>query len=160
PITGVAQGPDGIFDVTTAKGRYRARKVVLAIGTRGSPRKLGVDGEHAPRVRYQMTDPDTVRGKHVLIVGGGDSAVESAMSAADVPGTTVTISYRKDSFGRIKPRNKTRLDDYAKQGRVTLILESTVTKISTRAVSIKAKDSTIEIENDAIFAMLGAEPPT
>jgi thioredoxin reductase len=160
PVKDLKRGADGIFDVTTEKGKYRARHVVLAVGTRGSPRKLGVEGEVAGRVYYQLTEPDEMRNKRVLIVGGGDSAVEGAMSLADVPGTTVTISYRKDSFGRIKPRNKTRLDAYERDGKVKVILESEVKMILAGEVLLTTKNGMRSVPNDVVFAMLGAEPPT
>jgi putative YpdA family bacillithiol system oxidoreductase len=160
PVQDVKKAEDGAFDVATERGRYRARAVVLATGTRGSPRKLGVPGEAEPRVRYQLTEPEEMRGKHVLIVGGGDSAVEAAMSCADAPGTTVTLSYRKDGFGRIKPRNKARLDEYASEGKVQVVLESEVKAIGAGDVMLKVKDEIRAIPNDFIFAMLGAEPPT
>lgn len=149
------------FEVTTAKGKYRARRVVLATGNRGAPRKLGVKGEASPRVQYTLTEPEECKGKHVLIVGGGDSAVEAAMSVADVEGTHVTISYRKDSFGRIKARNKTRLEEYEKAGRVEVILKSSVSKLDDGKATLSIEGGPErELANDQIFALLGAEPPT
>ncbi|MFO0729208.1 MAG: NAD(P)-binding domain-containing protein [Myxococcota bacterium] len=159
-VSDVQRQADGSFEVTTVKGKYRAKKVVLATGTRGSPRKLDVEGEVEPRVQYLLTEPGDYRGKHCLVVGGGDSAVEGAMSLADVPGTTVTISYRKDSFGRIKPRNKTRLDEMTAAGKVTVIFDSAVKAIKPSTVVIKTKEGNKEIKNDNVFAMLGGEPPT
>src|SRR6185369_1162798 len=101
-----------VFTVTTANSIVRALKVVMSPGTRGSPRKLGTPGQELEKVRYMLVDPDDHKQQHVMVVGGGDSAVECAMSLADQPGNTVTISYRKEEFGRIKPRNKERLDGY------------------------------------------------
>lgn len=160
PVEDVQRQADGTFEVTTAKGKYQARAVVLATGTRGAPRKLDVPGEVEPRVQYALTEPGDFRGKACLVVGGGDSAVEAAMSLADVPGTTVTLSYRKDSFGRIKARNKSRLEEYSAAGKCTVILESSVKAIGPGQLTLKTKDGSKEIPNDQIFAMLGAEPPT
>lgn len=159
PVSSVEQGPDGIFDVTTSKGKYRARRVILATGTRGSPRKLGVPGEDESRVAYALTDPEPYRGMHVLVVGGGDSAVEGAMSLADF-GAVVTLSYRRDKFGRIKGGNRTRIAEYAEAGKVQVIMESNVTRIDPGSVTLKIGDQERTIQNDFTFAMLGAEPPT
>jgi thioredoxin reductase/NAD-dependent dihydropyrimidine dehydrogenase PreA subunit len=159
-VEDVQKAADGLFDVKTNQGKYRAKFVVLATGARGTPRKLECPGESEPRVKYQLTEPDHFRGKHCLVVGGGDSAVEAAMSLADAPNTTVTLSYRKDSFGRIKPRNKTRLEEYGKAGRVKIVLESSVKKIDEKTVELKCKDGMKTIPNEQIFALLGGEPPT
>jgi putative YpdA family bacillithiol system oxidoreductase len=159
-VTDVQRATDGVFDVTTAKGKFRSRAVVLATGTRGSPRKIECPGEEEPRVQYALTEPAEFRGKHCLVIGGGDSAVEGAMSLADIPGTTVTLSYRKDSFGRIKPRNKTRIDEYAASGKVTVIFESSVKAVEPGKVTLKAKQGPVTLRNDQVFAMLGGEPPT
>jgi thioredoxin reductase/NAD-dependent dihydropyrimidine dehydrogenase PreA subunit len=159
-VTGVA-AKDGGFSVTTKKGAHAAAYVILATGTRGSPRKIGVAGEAEPRVRYTLTDPGELADQHVLIVGGGDSAVEAAMSVADVEHTTVTISYRKDSFGRIKARNKSRLEEYEKSGKVTVVLSSQVTAIGNGSVDLTIDGGEKRtIINQAVFALLGAEPPT
>jgi putative YpdA family bacillithiol system oxidoreductase len=159
PVSSVKRAADGIFDVETSKGKYRARRVVLAVGTRGSPRKLGVAGEDESRVAYTLTDPEPYAKKHVMVVGGGDSAVEAAMSLADF-GATVTLSYRKDSFGRIKGGNKTRLAEYEASKKVVVELESSVKKIDPGTVVLKTKSGEQQLQNDFIFAMLGGEPPT
>ena len=159
-VTGIA-AKDGGFVVTTKKGSHPGAYVMFATGTRGAPRKIGVAGEVEPRVRYTLTDPQELADQHVLVVGGGDSAVEAAMSIADVRHTTVTLSYRKDSFGRIKTRNKTRLDEYQKAGRVTVILSSQVTAIGNANVELAVDGGEKRtIINQSIFALLGAEPPT
>jgi thioredoxin reductase (NADPH) len=150
-----------LFDVRTANGSYRARRVVLATGNRGAPRRLGVPGEREPRVSYVLTEPEEFAGRHVLVVGGGDSAVEAAMSLADVPGTKITLSYRRDSFGRIKARNKSRLDEMTASGKIEVILKSKVIRLEERAVALDVEGGEPRtIENDVIFALLGAEPPT
>ena len=98
------------FVVKTTRGSYRCRSVLLAIGRRGTPRKLDVPGEELPKVVYRLVDPEQYRGQHVLVVGGGDSALEAAASIAEEPGTTVTLSYRGEAFGRAKPKNRLRVD--------------------------------------------------
>jgi thioredoxin reductase (NADPH) len=159
PVESIVRATDGNFDVKTAKGSYRARRVVLAVGTRGNPRKLGVEGEDPSRVAYTLTDPEPHAKKHVLVVGGGDSAVEAAMSLVDF-GATATISYRKDSFGRIKGGNRARLDEYQAKKKVEVILESNVKRIEPGSVVLKTKEGERTLKNDFIFAMLGGEPPT
>ncbi|MCB9652122.1 MAG: NAD(P)-binding domain-containing protein [Deltaproteobacteria bacterium] len=158
-VTAVTKGADGNFDITSDRGQYRAQRVVLAMGNRGMPRRLGVEGETEPRVEYALTDPEPYDGKHVLVVGGGDSAVEAAMSLADF-GAHVALSYRRDSFGRIKGGNQTRLDEYKAEGKVRVVLSSTVTQIAPGKVVLKTTEGPLELRNDTIFALLGAEPPT
>ncbi len=159
-VTEVNRADDGLFDLATAKGAYRARYVIMATGTGGSPRRLGVDGETEPRVQYFLTDPDPCAGKQVLVVGGGDSAVEGAMSLADVEGTGVTLSYRRDAFSRIKVLNRQRLEEYQSEGRVRVILSSTVTALGEGSVTLKTPEGSETLDNDQVFAMLGAEAPT
>jgi thioredoxin reductase/Pyruvate/2-oxoacid:ferredoxin oxidoreductase delta subunit len=158
-VTAVKRGDDGIFEVTTEKGAYKGRNVILALGARGAPRKLGVKGEAEPRVLYALTEPSLYKGKHVLVVGGGDSAVEAARSITD-EGGTATLSYRKDSFGRIKKLNQQLTDEYVAAGKMTVILESSVKSIGPDEVVLKCKDGEKTIKNETIFALLGAEPPT
>jgi putative YpdA family bacillithiol system oxidoreductase len=160
-VKSAKRGTDGVFDVETEKGRYRAHKVVLAVGTRGAPRKLGVAGEAEPRVQYTLTEPQKFAGRHVLVVGGGDSAVEAAMSIADEsPGSKVTISYRQDQFGRIKAGNKSRIATYSESGKLGVLLKSSVKALRDGEVVLKCDDGDKTIPNDVIFALLGAEPPT
>lgn len=162
PVTQVVpEGPD-LFQIVTAKGRYRARRVVLCVGTRGTPRQLGVAGESEPRVRYALTDPSELQDAHVLVVGGGDSAVEAAMSIADLGGgTRVTLSYRRDKFGRIKARNKTRIEEYARDGKVQVLMSSKVKALGADTVTLEVEGGeALELRNDFVFALLGAEPPT
>ncbi len=158
PVESVNKADDGVFDVVTTKGAYRARRVILATGNRGSPRRLGVDGEAEPRVLYTLTDPEPYEGKAALVVGGGDSAVEAAMTLADF-GATVTLSYRRDAFGRIKGGNKTRLAEYEAEGKVRVILSSTVQALEDGAVVLKTVEGEARVANDTVFALLGAEPP-
>src|SRR6185295_4558054 len=82
----------GRFVVKTGKGEFRAQAVVMAIGRRGSPRKLGVPGEELPHVMYSLLDAEAYTGRRILVVGGGDSAVEAAMGLAYQTGNHVTIS--------------------------------------------------------------------
>ncbi len=159
-VVGIRRLDDGTFEVKTVRGSYHSKRVVLATGTRGAPRKLGVAGEVEPRVVYVLTDPDAYKGRRVLVVGGGDSAVEAAMSLADVPQTTVTLSYRRAAFGRIKGGNRSRIAEYEAAGKLRLVMESSIKAIGDGTVTLKTTDGHLDIANDVVFAMLGAEPPT
>jgi len=116
--------------------KYRARSVLLAIGRRGSPRKLEVPGEHLPKVTYRLIEPEQHRDKHVLIVGGGDSALEAACSIAEVPGSAVTLSYRSEAFTRAKAKNRDRVQTAEANGNLRVLLRSQVERIEKTHVQI------------------------
>ncbi len=148
------------FEVRTTKGRYVAKAVLLAIGRRGTPRKLGVPGEELSKVTYRLADPAQYRGMNVLIVGGGDSALESAVTISEQPDTTVTLSYRSAAFNRAKRKNRQRLDEAAASGRVNVLLESNVTRIEPTEVEIEQRGRTTRVPNDAIIINAGGILPT
>ncbi|MCP4767248.1 MAG: NAD(P)-binding domain-containing protein [Gammaproteobacteria bacterium] len=148
------------FEVKTSQGEYTTDKILLAIGRRGTPRKLGVSGEDLPKVVYQLIDPDQYSGQKVLIVGGGDSALEAALSIADADGTEVSVSYRSDSFSRAKAKNRERIDEYASTSRIKLFLSSNVTSISEHEVLLEQKGETVKIANDTVIVNAGGILPT
>jgi len=153
--------PDGQgFVVKTSKAEYRTRAVLLAIGRRGTPRKLGAPGEEQPKVVYRLIDAGQYRGRHVLVVGGGDAALEAALSCVDEAGTTVTLSYRSEAFGRVKPKNRERLEAAEKAGRVKVLLQSTVKQIGARDVVLDQQGKKIELKNDAVIVCAGGVLPT
>ena len=155
----VKRGDDGIFDVKTTVATYRARAVVLATGLRGKPRLLAVPGANLEKVQSLLDDPSAFGGEHVLVVGGGDSAVEGAMALADA-GATVTLSYRGEGFKRCKPANQKRLAELASAGKLATELESNVTEFTPDAVSIKLKGGQITtIPNQRAFVLIGADTP-
>lgn len=151
---------DNGFLVKTNKQTYDTRSVLLAIGRRGTPRKLGVPGEDLPKVVYSLIDPEQYRNMHVLVVGGGDSALEAACSIADEPGTTVTISYRSEAFGRGKPKNRERLQALEARGRLKVMLKSNVKNVTTDSVTLEYQGQMIEIPNQAIIVCAGGILPT
>jgi len=157
-VTPVAGGPG--YTVTTNKATYNTRAILLAIGRRGSPRRLGVPGEELPKVAYRLIDPAQYRNKHVLVVGGGDSALEAATSIAAEAGATVTLSYRSGAFSRAKPKNRERIATMAKQGRVTVLLNSNVKEIHAGAVSITNGVATKKFRNDLVIISAGGILPT
>lgn len=148
------------FIVKTSKGSYVTRTILLAIGRRGTPRKLGVPGEDLPKVVYRLIDPEQYRNMHVLVVGGGDSALEAAIAIAEQPGTTVTLSYRSDAFGRGKSKNRDRLKELSDKGRITVRLKSNVKSIEKDKLVLEQEGNKIEIANDAIIVCAGGILPT
>jgi thioredoxin reductase/Pyruvate/2-oxoacid:ferredoxin oxidoreductase delta subunit len=158
-VADIKSGQSG-FEITTNKGKYSADRVLLTIGRRGTPRKLGVPGEDDPKVVYQLIDPDQYRGQRVLIVGGGDSALEAALAIADADGTEVSLSYRSDSFSRAKAKNRERIDEYAAGGRIRLLLSSNVTRITPRSVTLDQQGTALDLDNDAIIVNAGGILPT
>jgi thioredoxin reductase/NAD-dependent dihydropyrimidine dehydrogenase PreA subunit len=151
---------DSGYQINTNRGSYTTDSILLAIGRRGTPRKLGVAGEDHPKVVYQLIDPEQYQGQKVLIVGGGDSALEAALAIADVDGTEVSISYRSDSFSRAKAKNRDRVHDYAEASRIKLYLSSNVTGITPNEVSLDQGGQVITIANGGVIVNAGGILPT
>jgi thioredoxin reductase len=158
-VEAIEQTPSG-FVTRTNRGTCESATVLLAIGRRGTPRKLGVPGEDLHKVTYRLLDPEQYRGMRVLIVGGGDSALESAITISEQPATQVTLSYRSASFGRAKKKNRARLEESAEAGRVRVLLESNVTSICEGHVEIEQAGKTLTLGNDAIIINAGGVLPT
>ncbi len=151
------EGP--IFRVITSAGIYRSRRVVLGLGRRGTPRKLGVEGEDHSKVMYQLVDARSYNGQNLLVVGGGDSAVEAAIGLARQPGNTVWISYRKSTFARVKKKNEDKIRELIDRGKVKAVFDSEVRRISAADVEIRSRDGEFTIPNDYIFVLIGGLPP-
>lgn len=135
------------------------RSVLLAIGRRGTPRKLNVPGEEKEKVAYRLLEPEHIFGKRVLVVGGGDSAIESALLLTE--NNKVTLSYRGEAFQRIKPKNSERIQQAIDQGTIEVILNSNVMSIDENHVLLSVADSPAkEIENDLVYIFAGGELPT
>ena len=148
------------FRVTTTRGSYESRAVVLAIGRRGTPRKLGAPGEDLPKVTYRLLDPEQYRGQRVLVVGGGDSALEAACSLSDEHGTQVVLSYRGKAFSRAKPANRERVESAVRAGRLKVLLESQVLAVKPRTVRLGHGGAELELPNDAVIVCAGGILPT
>ena len=150
----------GNFVVSTGGDTFVARNVCLALGRRGSPRKLGVPGEELAKVAYGLLDAQSYRGRKILVVGGGDSAVEAAMGLAEQPGNEVTLSYRKESFFRIRAKNEERLERCLEQQSLDVIVESEVTAIRPDEVDLKIRGCERRtLPNDEVFVMAGGTAP-
>lgn len=150
---------DNGFIVKTDRAEYSTRAVLLAIGRRGTPRKLEVPGEELPKVVYRLIDPEQYRNQHVLVVGGGDSAIEAAVAIAAEEGTTVTLSYRGAAFGRIKQKNRERLAAAEQEGRLKVVLGSKVSRIEAECVYLECGES-VKLANDAVIVCAGGILPT
>ena len=150
----------GGFVVKTSRAQYRARTVLLAIGRRGTPRKLNVPGEELPKVVYRLIDPEQYAGQRVLVVGGGDSALEAAASVAESGSGGVVLSYRGEAFDRAKARNRDRVQAAARTGSLQVMLQSNVKKIDREQVAIERGGEMLHMENDAVIVSAGGVLPS
>lgn len=159
------KGEVGRFTVEAEAGgevhAYRAKTIALAVGRRGTPRKLDCKGEDLPHVVYRLQDAEQYRHRKVLVVGGGDSAVEAAVSLSQVAGTEVHLSYRGDSFYRVKKKNRAELEAALEDGRITPHLETTVVEVGRGFVKLKAKSGGARrLAIDDVIVNIGGVVPT
>ncbi len=179
-FTGVERESDGNFIVRTETHAFRARNVCLALGRRGTPRQLGVPGEELPKVAYALLDAHSYTQRRVLVVGGGDAAVEAALGLAEQPGNEVTLSYRGKGFFRIRPASEARLERMSGAGRIQVLLQSEVSRIGPSSVTLAVRstaapslpaggplaqppvtglEARVELPNDDVFILAGGVPP-
>lgn len=152
---------EGIFTVSTIKGeQFTSARVLLAIGRRGTPRKLGITGEMKEKVAYRLLEPEDISGKHIIVVGGGDSAVESALLLCD--NNHVILSYRNEVFNRIKPLNSIALNKAVAEGRLEVRLKTNLVSINddTITLSVNGNEENLELPNDLVYIFAGGELPT
>jgi thioredoxin reductase/Pyruvate/2-oxoacid:ferredoxin oxidoreductase delta subunit len=152
-------GEDGAFEVHTTKGIIEARKVVLAIGRRGTPRKMGVPGEELQKVTYGFTDAEQYGGRRVLVVGGGDSALEAAIQIAELGTAEVALSYRGAELGRARQANRDKLTALSEAGQLTLLLPSQIKYVTETEVRIEWDGRELRLPNDDIIVNIGGDPP-
>lgn len=155
----IAEGD--IFRIETTNGdTYTTKTVLLAIGRRGTPRKLNVPGEDTEKVAYRLLEPEEISNKKILVVGGGDSAIESALLLADQ--NKVTLSYRSNAFSRLKPKNSVKINEAIKNGLIDVKLSSNVVAIEKESISYKDSESedVLKLENDLVYIFAGGELPT
>ncbi|TLY64547.1 MAG: 4Fe-4S dicluster domain-containing protein [Gammaproteobacteria bacterium] len=158
-VEDIARDGDG-FIVKTTGGEHATHTVLLTIGRRGTPRKLGVPGEELPKVVYRLIDPEQYKGLHVLVVGGGDSALEAAASVAEAGAPSVVLSYRGEAFDRAKPRNRTRVKAAEDAGILKVMLKSKVKQIDAESVAIDNGGEVTNIRNDAVIVNAGGVLPS
>jgi thioredoxin reductase (NADPH) len=148
-----------VFVVKTTRAELRARTVLLSVGRRGTPRKLGVPGEERSKVVYRLIEAEQYTGQKVLVIGGGDSALEAAASLAEA-GASATLSYRGEAFQRAKQRNRQRVDAAVKGGSLQLMLKSEVKEVADDHVAMVHEGNSIRLPNDAIIVNAGGILPT
>jgi thioredoxin reductase (NADPH) len=153
------EAKDGAFHVRAGSQQYVACAVLLAIGRRGTPRKLGVPGEELPKVVYRLIDPEQYRGSKVVVVGGGDSALEAAASVAELGDTSVILSYRGEAFQRAKQRNRQRVEEASSKGQLKVLLNSQIREIRPDEVLLKNAGQELKVSNDAVIVSAGGILP-
>jgi putative YpdA family bacillithiol system oxidoreductase len=159
-VTNVSKAASGLFVVETPRGRYEAARVVLAIGKRGTPRRLEAPGAELPKVLYSLADTAQYQKARILVVGGGDSSAEAAIGLSAQPGNEVTLSYRRREFERLKDKNRKALMRAIDSGKVRFLPASTVIEIRPEDVVVKGEDGAeAAIPNDYVFALIGGTPP-
>ncbi|MFQ5770672.1 MAG: NAD(P)-binding domain-containing protein [bacterium] len=159
-VTG-CEKKDGIFHIKTAKGLYRSKRVVLATGQRGNPRKLNVPGEDREHVYHRLYSPRKYKNENILVVGGGNSAIEAAITLSEQ--NKVYLSYRSGAFSRIFKDNERKLNELITAGKIEPILNSTVTELGERDATLKidrgGSDEVRQIPYDHAFVLIGADVP-
>ncbi len=156
-VEDLERDPRGFYTVKTTKRAYSAQSVVLGIGTRGKLRKLGIPGEGSTKVSALLNDPADHKGQRVLVVGGGDSAVEAAIALA--PSSQVTLSYRGKQLSRCKAKNRQQLDEIEAQGRIRVLFNSSVTQIDDGQITLKVGTEEQRMPNDHVFVCIGGDAP-
>jgi thioredoxin reductase/Pyruvate/2-oxoacid:ferredoxin oxidoreductase delta subunit len=159
-VEDIKKGEDGIFTVITVNNQYRARVVILGLGRAGEPRKLGVKGEDLPKVMYRLIEADHYINKKIMVIGGGDSAVEAAMGLASQTGNKVTLSYRSERFSRIKERNAKRIEEFTQSRKLQVLFKSNPVEFKPESVVLEVNGSNQEIANDYVWIFAGGTPPT
>lgn len=156
--------PDGAGNwvLRASSGEYRAANVVLALGRRGSPRKLEVPGEERAKVMYRLIEPEVFEGQNVMIVGGGNAAAECALALSDYGGcASVSLSYRRAEFARLRGQVRDRLTEAMASGSIRGMLSTEVVSIGQDdVVLMDAEGTPLQVDNDAVIVQIGGTPPT
>lgn len=151
---------NGGFELTTSLRRVSTSSVLLCIGRRGTPRRLDVPGEDLPKVVYRLIEPEQYAGQRVVVVGGGDSALEAAASLAEETDAEVILMHRSEAFSRAKPRNRERVATAARARRLRVLLKSQIVEIWPDFVALDVNGVTEVVPNDAVIVCAGGILPT
>jgi thioredoxin reductase (NADPH) len=152
---------NGYYRISTLSGdQYTSKAILLSIGRRGTPRKLNIPGEDSEKVAYRLLEPENIEQKDIIVVGGGDSAIESALLLADK--NRVTLSYRNEVFNRLKMLNNERIKEAIQKGRINVKMNSDLVSIDKEFVTLQVgKDKGIlKLQNDLVYIFAGGELPT
>jgi thioredoxin reductase len=152
---------NGHFKIETLTGeQFTSKTVLLSIGRRGTPRKLGIQGETREKVAYRLLEAEDIKGKDIMIIGGGDSAIESALLLADQ--NKVTLSYRNEVFSRLKPKNNEKIKEAIATGRIDVLLNTNPIIIDKDSITFSTRNEgeKLVIKNDLIYIFAGGELPT
>lgn len=161
-VTEIERGEDGVFSVRGTTATFRAQHVLLALGRRGSPSKLGVPGEELAKVSYRLLEPSVFAGQDVLVVGGGNAAVECALALSDSGvAKSVAISYRRSAFARCRAENRRRIDEAIAEHKVRALLPTEVRRIGPRDVELRGEGGKlVAVPNDAVIVQIGGTAPS
>jgi thioredoxin reductase/ferredoxin len=158
-VESISRTSNGVFGIATSKATYLAARVVLALGKRGTPRRLNILGESMAKVSYRLIEADSYRDQDVLIVGGGDSAIEAALALSKDGHNRVTLSHRGDDFQRARERNRSMLADFCAKGSVRVLRRSNLREIHPDRVVLDVDGLTTELPNRYVFILIGGESP-
>jgi thioredoxin reductase len=159
-VIGVSRRDDGLFEVRTERRALVAARVLLAVGRRGTPRRLDVPGEELEKVAYRLLDPERIQHQHVLVVGGGDSALEAALALAESPGNRVLLAHRAEDFPRVKKKNRENLEQAEALGAVQVRRATRVREILPDRVILDTPTGEEVLPNDLVYVFAGGVLPT
>ena len=159
-VESITADPVGLFRVRTPRAEYQSHAAVLAMGRAGTPRKLGVKGEQLSHVLYRLIEADHYMNKNILVVGGGDSAVEAAMGLAHQVGNKVTLSYRRSEFSRLKDRNAKRIAEHLTSRKLDVFFNSMPAEFRVGSVLLDIGGEVRELPNDLVWIFAGGTPPS
>ena len=149
-----------IFEVKLGEKVVTAKKVILAMGVRGSPRRLGVSGEEKSKVTYNLLEPEQYSQAHVVVVGGGNAGVEAAQMLSNPKlQTKVHLFVRGKVFDRCNEDNQRRIYDLEKKGLLQIWFETVINEIKDKSIICTKAGQQLEIQNDYVFVFAGAEMP-